>query len=372
MADDDRLPGEADKVYSPGAWPPQLNVRSALLTSIFALLLLYALSAAAEILVPLVLALLFSLVFSPLVKKLQHLRIPAVIGALVAVLTLVGMIGTGAYFLSEPATAWMKDAPVALKKVERKVSGLRKPLADIQAAADSVGKLAENGSRADVVQVKVQESTFIDTLINAAPTTLATFATVVVLMYFMLASGDQFLRRLVEQIPKFRDKKAAVETIRAIQGSLSTYLYTITLINFTLGVVTAVSMYLLHVPNPVLWGALAALLNFAPYVGPLIMAGVLLLVGLSSFESIPQAVIPSCVFLVLTTLEGQFLTPLITGRSLSLNPVAIILTIVFLGWMWGVVGVLIAVPVLVCMKIIFERTEMYKPFAAFLERYPSS
>jgi predicted PurR-regulated permease PerM len=147
-------------------------------------------------------------------------------------------------------------------------------------------------------------------------------------------------------------------------------LYTITLINLALGALTAAMLFALGVPNPFLWGTMAALMNFAPYVGALAMGGLLLLVGLTSFDTFSQAVVPAGLFLLLTTIEGQIVTPLIAGRNLRLNPVAIVVTIILLGWMWGVVGVLVAVPVLVCAKITFERTSLYKPFVVFLERYP--
>jgi predicted PurR-regulated permease PerM len=353
-----------------GAWPPRINIRSALLTGIFVLLLLNALYVAAEVLIPLVLALLFSLVFSPLVRSLERTRIPAPVGALVAVLTLIAIIGSAVYFLSEPASTWMAEAPSALRKIEGSVAELRKPIEDIQAAADSVGQLTDDTSKPEVVEVKVRENTLVDAIVNAAPATLAGFAAISILMFFMLASGDQFLRRFVEQIPRFRDKKAAVETVRAIQRSLSRYLYTITLINLALGALTAAMLFALGVPNPFLWGTMAALMNFAPYVGALAMGGLLLLVGLTSFDTFSQAVVPAGLFLLLTTIEGQIVTPLIAGRNLRLNPVAIVVTIILLGWMWGVVGVLVAVPVLVCAKITFERTSLYKPFVVFLERYP--
>jgi len=371
MAIDDDSQSDEDTISR-----THVNNRSGLLTAILFLLFLYTLSVASQILIPITLALLFSLLLSPMVKHLEAFHVPTAIGSMIAVVLVSFTLGYGIYALLEPAALWMEEAPSALRQLESNMAAVRAPLEEMQEAAEeiqevaeSVGEIAGGYNGAEVIEVRTERPGVSDWILAVAPATLAGIATILVLVYFMLASGDRFLRRTVEQISSFEDKKAAVLTVRTIQDSLSRYLYTISMINVGLGVVTALLLKYLDVPNPVLWGVLAGVLNFAPYVGPLMMTGVLIFVGLTSFDKIGIALVPAAAFFVLTTIEGQLITPTIAGRRLELNPVAIILTIIFLGWIWGIAGVLMAVPILVCIKIICENFESLHPISVFMERY---
>jgi predicted PurR-regulated permease PerM len=189
-----------------------------------------------------------------------------------------------------------------------------------------------------------------------------------ILLYFMLASGDLVLRKTVRVLPRLQDKKRAVDIFRQAERDISTYLVTITLVNITLGAVTAAAMYLLGMPNPVLWGVLAAVLNYVPYLGPLTTFGVIALVSLLTFDQLSEAILPPLVFLGLTSLEGQVLTPLFLGRRLTLNPVAVFLALLIWGWLWGIPGILLAVPLLATFKIFCDNIEPLAPIGEFLDR----
>ena len=179
--------------------------------------------------------------------------------------------------------------------------------------------------------------------------------TTITLLFFLLLSGDLFLRRLVEILPTLSNKKQAVEISREIERNISTYLATITLMNLLVGVLTGFVAYACGLSDPVLWGTLVFILNYVPIIGPLCGLGTLLLAGLLTFEPLWQAMLPAGIYLLIHLMEGQFVTPMLLARRFTLNPVLVILSIIFWYWMWGVSGALLAVPLLATVKIVCDR-----------------
>jgi predicted PurR-regulated permease PerM len=189
-----------------------------------------------------------------------------------------------------------------------------------------------------------------------------------ILLFFILVSGDAFLNKLVRIAPSLDDKKRVVQAARDIQHQVSIYLGTITLINIVVGAVVAGLMHFFGVPNPILWGVMAGALNFIPYLGVAITIAVVAFVCLLTFDTIGQILLPPASIFLVNVVEGQFLTPIIAGRRLALSPVAIFLSLVVLGWIWGIIGVLIAVPVLATIKLVSEHVEPLMPLATLLGR----
>lgn len=337
-----------------------------LVAGILVLMVLYTLYFAATLLLPITLALLFSLLLSPPVRWLTVLRIPPPVGAAVVMLVLLGGVGQGIYLLSGPAGEWLDKAPHSFREVEWKLRALKKPIEEVQKATQQVEKLTvlEDGDK--TVEVEVKEPSLTRTLISSTPIVLAELGVCVVLLYFLLASGDNFLRKLVRVIPRLQDKRRAVEIARRIQHDISSYLFTIALINAGLGVAVGTALYFLDMPNPALWGAMAAALNFAPYLGAIVGVVVVGMAAMLSFNDLSQAALVPAVYLGLTTLEGQVVTPLIVGRRLAISPVVVFLGITVWGWLWGIPGVLLAVPLLAIFKIICEQLEPLQGIAEFL------
>ena len=205
-------------------------------------------------------------------------------------------------------------------------------------------------------------------LLRRASGVAAGLAVVLVLLYFLLASGNLFLRKLIRILPTLADKKRAVDIARQLQRDLSRYLGTVTLINIGLGVAVGVAMHFLELPNPMLWGTMATVLNFVPYLGA--MVGVVVIAGVSllTLDSVGQAAIPPLVYFSCTALEGYFVTPMILGRSLTLNPVMILLSLLLWGWLWGIVGAVLAVPMLAVFKILCDHIKGMQPLGEFLGR----
>lgn len=347
-----------------------VKVRSRALTGIFILMLFYTLYFSAPILLPIILALLASLLLRPVVRGLNALYIPPSLGAALVLIALISLLATGVYLLSEPAAAWLERAPHTFREVQIKLRTISEPLEKVQEKTreveEQVEKLTDlDGESAErVVEIKSPGLTHL--VLTGTPQLIAEVVITLILLYFLLASGDSFLRKVVRVTPKLSDKKRAVEIARSIQHDISHYLITITVINLLLGAAVAAVMYLLGVPNALLWGAMTTALNFIPYAGPLVALGVIVLVSLLTFDDPSRALLVPAVFLALTSLEGQFVTPMILGRRLALNPVVIFLSLTVWGWLWGAVGVFVAVPLLVSIKIFCENIEPLQPVAEFL------
>jgi len=186
------------------------------------------------------------------------------------------------------------------------------------------------------------------------------------LLYFLLAAGDLFLRKLIKVLPSLSDKKRAVEIARQIESDISAYLTTVTAINVVLGLAVWGIMALIGIPNPLLWGVLAMVTNYIPYLGAVVMLAILAMVGFLTFDDVGQALLAPGAFVGLNILESYILTPVVLGRRLTLNPVVIVLGLTFWGWLWGIAGALLAVPIMVVFKIFCDHSEPLAPIGEFL------
>jgi len=187
-----------------------------------------------------------------------------------------------------------------------------------------------------------------------------------VLLYFLLASGNLFLRKVVSATPRFTDKKREVDIANQVETAVSSYLFTVTFINMALGAAVALALYLMGVPNPVLWGVMVALFNFVPYLGEMTSIVILSIVGLLTFDELWRSMMVPIVFYLLSAIEGYLITPMVLGKRLSLNPVVIVLSVLFWGWMWGIPGALLAVPILIAIKTTCDRVDSLKLVGDFI------
>jgi predicted PurR-regulated permease PerM len=205
-----------------------------------------------------------------------------------------------------------------------------------------------------------------DRIVSASAAFLTGALETLVLLYFLLASGDLFLQKLTKMLPEFRDKKKAVAIARETETSISMYLSTVTLINAIEAVVVSLVMWGLGMPNPELWGVLVFFVEFVPYLGALFMVGVLTLAALSTFEGVGQIIAVPASYLAINLLQAYVLTPMLLGRRLTLNPVAILIGLILWWEIWGVAGAFIAVPLLATFKILCDHIETLAPVGEFL------
>lgn len=346
------------------SWSP--SGRSVATTAIAVGLVFYTLHFAATLLVPIAAAVLLSMLLAPAVQLLERLHVPRLFASAIVVLSVVGLLGAGLTALADPAKTWIERTGQRLQKLEQGFRATTKAIEDIKKATDQLQDGAQAAAGAAVQDVRVARPALGDLLLSATPHVVASILSTTILVYSLLVSGDVFLRKLVNVIPTFRDKKRAVDIARQIETDISFYLLNFTFVNVGLGVAIAIVTALLGLPNPLLWGVLVAVLNFVPYVGAITSMAMLAMVGLQTFDSVPQALAAPAILVGLVAISAEVVTPYVLGRRLLLNPVAIFIAILLWGWLWGIVGVLLAVPLLASFKIICERVEPLHPVAEFL------
>jgi len=343
-----------------------LGIHSFSLTGLFVLAAFYTLYLARSFFLPIILALLLSLLLNPVVRGLKRLHIPEGLGAALIVLGLLGVLGLGVYELATPAYDWMQQAPQSLRKIEARLRQLKKPVQTVSKATEQVEKITKVAAGQEPAKVTVTGESLGQKVFSGATSFVFSGVVMFILLYFLLASGDMFLRKLIKVTPILIDKKRAVDIARQIETEVSAYLATITLINLAVGVAVGTAMWLIGIPNPLLWGVLSALANFIPYLGAITMISVLAMVGFLTFDSLGHALLAPGVFIGLHLLESYLLTPLILGRRLTLNPVVIFLGFTFWGWLWGITGAVLAVPIMVVVKIFCDHSEPLAPIGEFL------
>jgi predicted PurR-regulated permease PerM len=284
------------------------------------------------------------------------------------VLTLSGVLGTALYQLFEPASDWLGKMPRITEQIERKLWNVRKSMEEVSKAAQKVEALTNVDGQTTQRQPQVvsREPSLMSRVMTGTQNMLISAGATLVLLFFLLASGDLFMRKLVRVLPTLTDKKKAVGLARTIQSAMAQYLFTITCINVGLGVATALLMHLLGMPNPLLWGVMVALFNFIPYVGAAVSGIVLTVVAFVTFSDLHDILLVPLLYFSLETIEGQFITPYLTGRSLTLNPVMIFVSMLLWAWLWGVLGALMAVPILMTLKIFCDHIDSLQGVGEFV------
>ena len=345
--------------------PLPQDMHTLLLLGIFGLLMFYTLYFASEIVLPIVFAFVLYLLLQPSMRIFGRLHVPRPIAALLIIgLFFGGVVGLG-FSLSGPAAEWVAKAPESLPRLEQRLSIFREPVASMQKASNEVAKITA-GTAADVQAVNVVGPGLGSFLFTGTRTLLVGALTTVILLFFLLTSGDLFLRRLVEILPTLANKKQAVDISREIESNISRYLVTISLMNAAVGVATGIAAYFCGLSDPVLWGAVAFFLNYVPILGPLSGVAILFLAGLLTFDTIWQAVLPAGIYLGIHFAEGEVVTPMVLARHFTLNPVLVIIALVFWYWLWGVAGALLAVPMLATFKIVCDRVRPLMALGHFL------
>jgi predicted PurR-regulated permease PerM len=340
------------------------DVRSIALTGLFILAVFYTIYFMRSILLPMVLALLLSYLLRPIVRGLARLKIPLPISAALLLIGFFGLIGYGISALATPTAGWLAKAPAGFTELQRKLLPVKKSVAQVTQATGEIEKLTSTNAETKAIEVKRHPIT--ETLFVRTPEFVASAVLSLILLYFLLVYDQTFIAKLVKLLPTLSDKKAAVGIAHDIESQISRYLFTITAINLCLGLAVGSAVGMLGLPNPVMWGVMVALLNFVPYLGALTGIICMTIGATLSFDSLGYAIVFPAVYLTLGVLEGSFVTPWVMGRSLTLNPVIILLSLTFWGWMWGMVGIILAVPILAAFKIFCAHIKPMEPLAEFL------
>lgn len=327
-----------------------------------------------SVFIPIVLSLLFALVLSSAVEALFRHGVPRAISAVLMLTALLTVLSLTVYAVSGPATQWFANLPQTLKIVERKIQPARQIIARVELLTQRAGALADATPVTSKVAVVVPavmpastppSDTSSDVLMEAREGIISTLS-VVILTLFLLSGGTPMLARMMGAFARDVRATHCLKIIGAIRTELGRYYGTIALINIGLGVATGLSMALLGLPNPFLWGTLAAVLNFVPYIGSATTLLVLGFVAVVSFDDAGHILAVMGSYLALATIEGQIVQPLFVGRRLEINPILVFLAVWCGGWMWGIAGITIAVPTLVALKVAAQHSEGGRALREFL------
>ncbi len=358
-----------------------LSTLSGCLLLLSILAIFYTLYFASEIVLPFVLAIVLNLLLIGPMRFLHYrLHIPKILSALVLILVLFGLVGGIGAAISVPASGWISKAPESLPALQAKLAFLHGP---IHMAQDGMKKLQglmdqTSGGVAHGTQpvIQVQQSGAVgltsvgSSLLLGTRFFLGQVFTMLLMLFFLLYEGDSLLRRVIEIMPTWADKRRAVQIVAEIEHNVSLYLATITGMNLLVGVANFIQCWALGLPNPLLWGVLAFLLNYIPILGPLTGVVIYFFVGLFSFDSVLHALLPPAIYFGIHVMEGETITPMLLARRFTLNPVLVMGSLMFWDWLWGIPGAFLSVPLLAVFKIVCDHVAVLTPIGHILGGTP--
>jgi predicted PurR-regulated permease PerM len=318
---------------------------------------------------PIVLAFVLGAIFQPVLRFLLHLRVPRILAALAIVLSLVSLFIIVALLLSGPLAQLIAQLPQTLPRLQERLNFLSAPIKSIGRALEHVQSFGPGPDQQQTVAV--QGPSLPEKMLQQFRVVgEGAFATLLVL-FFVLVAGDQFLRRLVEILPGFREKRKAVDISQQIEQDISIYLATITVMNMMVGLATAGMAWLTGLGSPILWGTAAFLLNFVPILGPTAGVIIFLVAGIVTIEPLWAAFLPALLYFLIHCAEGETITPMLLAARFTVNPVLVTVGVIFWYWMWGVAGAILATPMLAILKITCDRIETLQPFGHVIGGEPT-
>lgn len=345
---------------------PSAPVGRGLLVAIFIILVVMALRLASALLIPIAVSMLLSLLLGPAVRWLGRRRVPEWIGAGLLVFGTIGLFGAGAGILAGPAADWVQRSPALVSQVEAKVRRLIRPLRAIQRSAEKVEQAAAPSDESAPRKVEVQPAGILTRVSSVTAAAAAVTLSVVFLTYFLLATGQQLRRKLVALPREPLHRERMEHALDEIERQTSKYLLLTTLISIGVGGATWALLAAAAVPNASLWAVIAGVTNFIPYIGAAVTAVLIGAAALLAFDGVERTLIVIGGFLLIHLVAGNLVTPALLGRKLPLNPVALFICLMFWGWVWGVPGAILAVPLTVMIQVICAHVDRLRPVAGLL------
>jgi predicted PurR-regulated permease PerM len=353
------------------------------LRALLVIAVVVVLKAASPLLLPIAGALVLTFALAPAVRALSRTGVPVALGAAMVVSTLVALTFLVCSTLVGPASQWWDRAPQTVAQVIEQIERLRdsvlgsppptrqqqQPARATSAKAKSQQPQQQEAPPPDPIKERLASEgvAFTRVLIGHALTFAISIAATVILLYFLLASEHWMLSRSVEAIPRRRARALLVAGVRSAERDIGVFVASLAIVNLGVALFTGLAVWGLNLPNPLLWGVVAGALNFIPYLGPLITMALLSLAGMLTFDTAAAMLAPALAFLVIHAIESNFVSPWFVGRRLTLSPLAVFLSVMFWGWLWGIAGAMLAVPVLVGLRSVCKRTRSLRLMCAYLE-----
>ncbi|WP_245942344.1 AI-2E family transporter [Sphingomonas gilva] len=314
----------------------------------------FALRAAAPVFLPLTAAIVIAIALVPPLEWLERRRIPAPLAAFLCVVGFLVLVNIALASIVVPGIEWFRVLPERIERIQSNLA----PLLDLYSSLDRflneiIGQFAQGSGVREAQTAAVEPpGSIVEVLATSAPSALIEMFFAVLVIYFFLAGWTRLRRGAITSRTSFGGAMATARVIQEVVDDTSSYLGTITFINMGLGALIAWGLWMMGMPSPLMWGGIVALLNFVPYLGPILAAFLLALGGLMTFADIWMAMAPAALMIAAHTIEANFITPLIVGRRLTINPILILISLSFWGWIWGAPGALLAVPLLIIIQTV--------------------
>ena len=319
--------------------------------------------------IPIATALFLNTLLRPFIRYLEKFRVPAALGAALVVLGLVGaVVGTGV-MLAKPVQAWMVHAPEKLHDAQTRLRALYKPFQKVSAAAADLGNATSGppGTRTTTVTLAPGTPEFVTRIFGTTASVLIGGVTVLLLLYLLLAAGGTFLVRLMGIIPARANKRAAAHIAAEVESAVAAYLAVSTMLYIIEAVLVGLACWALGMESPLLWAVLTLVLEFIPYIGGAILVVVLTIGALASFDSVGHAIMVPLSYLIISAVQNNLASPILYGSRLKLNPVAVLIAVLFWGFLWGAIGAILAVPIVAAIKILCDHIDALASLGKFLE-----
>lgn len=360
------------------------------LQGLLALAVLYTLYFAKTLIVPIVIALMLTLLLGPLVSWLRRFMVPRFLSAVILLVLIIGPLVFLFAELRDPVQRWVERTPELSERLNEQIQAFQTTWGGTQPAAQTAADEAQTAQGffaslfggdpepEQAVPDNQEPSPIMEGVTRggielglyvfaAAPVFLAQLITCLTLTIFLLVFGPRLFEVGVNNLPQITDKKAVHDTVSTVQVELSRFILSLSAINAALGLSVAGALMLLGMEDALLWGVLSGVLNFAPYIGMLIGLTILSLAGLAQFGVTWAALVPVLIYFVLNGIEAQFITPTVMGKHMRLNPLVLMIWLIFWAWLWGMVGVLLAVPLLVCIKLAAAQLNVPRHWVTIIE-----
>jgi predicted PurR-regulated permease PerM len=311
----------------------------------------FVLSAGQVVFLPLVAAIILSVVLSPLADRLIRVGVPNTLASFIAVLAMIGVVVMALLLILQPANDMLEQIPSMVAKVSEQFSSLR---SNFDWVNDINRQLSRLAGRTPTREVVVAAPSMLEQVAFATPTVVIEIILTLLMAFFMIEARVRLRRHLLLDRASFGTSLKAARILRDVQDRVGSYILTVALINAGVGLIVAFGAWLFGLEAPIMWGGLAAILNFLPYIGPVVMIAVLGLFGIGTGDTIIGGLLPAAAFLGLHAIESNVVTPAILGVRFTVNPVLILLSISYFSWIWGVVGALLSVPILITLTAMID------------------
>ncbi len=313
----------------------------------------FALQAGSEFFLPVTGALVIAVALVPALEWLERRRVPSSLAAFTCVLTFLIVVNGALALIIVPAGDWFARLPERMPRILATLAPLIDFYSNLSGFIDQALRSVASNTAAQAQQVAIQTpNSLLDYLTTAAPAAAIQMLFAILLIYFLLSGWSRLRERMIRSRSSFEGALSTARLIQSVIDSTAAYLGTIMFINTVLGLLTALFLWMIGMPSPIMWGGIVTLCNFVPYVGPIVAAGLLGLGGLMTFDSVSLALLPAFIQIGLHVVEANLVTPLVLGRRLTISPMLILISLSYWGWIWGAPGAFLAVPILIIIQTV--------------------